>query len=145
MIAPHPLPFSGPRIWKTLPLWFVISACGGTRIFHVLHCHTSKKTLVSFSSNGAEQFASRTSMDTGSIMDERHPRINNSQSALRFLISVDSHGLYSNIIILHEGHDYYLRPTFLRKRDSFEVGEISVMKWIPGRQSLVTRSKKLPR
>ena len=46
---------------------------------------------------------------------------------LPFILSVDSHGLYSTITTLHDGQDYRLRPTVSRMRDSFENKEITVM------------------
>lgn len=58
------------------------------------------------------------------------------QTRIPLVLTVESLGLHSTITSLHEGHDYRLRPTVSRLRDSFECGDISVMQWIPGSQNL---------
>ena len=55
---------------------------------------------------------------------------------LPFVLTVDSHGLYSTITTLRDGSDYGLRPTVARLRDSFENEEINTMQWIPGKDNL---------
>ena len=49
---------------------------------------------------------------------------------LRFVLTVDSHGLFSTVATLHEGSDYRLLPTVARMRDSLETVEIKFMHWI---------------
>lgn len=69
-------------------------------------------------------------------MSECLKELNGSLLDLLFVLTIDSHGLYSTVTTLHEGADYRLRPTVARMRDSFESGEISVMQWIPGKMNL---------
>lgn len=45
---------------------------------------------------------------------------------------VDSRGLYDTISSLHNSKEYRLRQTVQRIRDSFEDGDIDVLRWIPG-------------
>lgn len=108
----------------------------GGSVFHALDWHSSKQRRVAFSSIGAEILAAATSTDRGSLMAERHQTVYGSPIQLPFVLSVDSNGLYSTITTLHEGHDYRLRPTVARMRDSFESHEISVMQWIPGTKNI---------
>ena len=56
---------------------------------------------------------------------------------------VDSFGLYSTITTLHEGHDYRLRPTVSRIRDSFESGELNSLHWIPGKSNIADALTKI--
>jgi len=109
---------------------------GGENIFHALDWLSCKQSRVSFSSIGAEILAAATSADRGSLMSERITALHNAETTLPFVLTVDSHGLYSTVTTLHEGSDYRLRPTVARMRDSFEVGEIGIMQWIPGRVNL---------
>lgn len=91
---------------------------------------------MSFTSIGAEILAAATSTDRGALMAECLQVVNGSTFPLPFVLTINSHGLYSTVTTLHEGTDYRLRPTVARMRDSFESGEISVMQWIPGRLNL---------
>jgi len=109
---------------------------GGESVYHALDWVSCKQSRVSFSSIGAEILAAATSTDRGSLMAERLQVLYNTAEPLPFVLTVDSHGLYSTVTILHEGSDYRLRPTVARMRDSFEIREISVMQWIPGKQNL---------
>ena len=76
---------------------------------------------------GAEILAAATSADRGSMISERLQMVFASKEPLPFVLSVDSHGPFSTLTTLHEGSDYRFRPTVARMRDSFEIGEISVM------------------
>lgn len=49
------------------------------------------------------------------------------------VLSVDYNNLYSTITTLHKGHDYRLRPTVSRIRDSSENEEIYIMQWMRGK------------
>ena len=55
---------------------------------------------------------------------------------LPFILTVDSHGLYSTVKTLCEETDYRLGPTVARLGDSFENGEIATMQWITGKLNL---------
>lgn len=109
---------------------------GGASVFHVLDWLSKKQSRVSFSSIGAEILAAATSADRGSLIAEQLQVVHDSQEKLPFILTVDSHGLFSTITTLHEGSDYRLRPTVARMRDSYETGEISMLQWIPGVQNL---------
>ena len=84
---------------------------------------------------GAEILAAANSSDRGSIMAESFQALHKATIKLPFVLTVDSHGLYSTVTTLHEGADYRLRPTVARMEDSFENGEISVMQWVSGTQN----------
>ena len=117
-------------------------SAGGERIYHLVDWHSAKKSRVSFSSIGAEILAAAYSADRGSLMSNCIAKLYGSSAKLPFILSVDSHGLYSTIKTLHEGKDYRLRPTMARLRDSFEVGEIAVVQWIPRKLNLADASTK---
>lgn len=59
-----------------------------------------------------------------------------SESSIPFVLTVDSHGLYSTVMTLHEGADYRLRPTVSRLRDSYEVGKVTTMQMTPGKENI---------
>ena len=101
-------------------------------IFHMIDWLSQKQSRVSFSAIGAEILAAATSADRGSMMAERITLAMSRKTPLPFILTVDSHGLYSTITTLHDGQDYRLRPTVSRMRDSFENEEITVIQWIPG-------------
>ena len=69
------------------------------------------------------------------MISERLQMVFASKEPLPFVLTVDSHGLFSTVTTLHEGSDHRLRPTVARMRDSFETGEISVMQWIAGKRN----------
>ena len=53
--------------------------------------------------------------------------------SFKHTLNVDSKGLYDTITTLHEGRDYRLRQTVQRIRDSFEAGQVNVIRWIQGK------------
>ena len=118
-----------------LPAW-------GAGVYRVLDWHSCKQSRVAFSSIGAEILAAATSTDRGSLMAESLKRVYGSDVPLPFILTVDSHGLYSTVKTLHEGTDYCLRPTAARIRDSCENGEIATMQWIAGKLKLSDALKK---
>ena len=111
-------------------------------MYHLMDWHSAKQSRVSFSSIVAEILAAEYSADRGSLMSDFIENLYGSSAKLLFILSVDSHGLYSTITTLHEGKDYRLRPTVSRLRDSFEVGEIAVMQWIPVKLDLADALNK---
>lgn len=113
-----------------------IPPSGGARIHHSIDWLSCKQNRVSFSSIGAEILAAAPSTDSGLLMAESIARVTDVQPPIPFVLSIDSHGLYSTITTLHEGADYRLRPTVARMCESFEKGEIAVMQWIPGNENI---------
>ena len=111
-------------------------SAGGEHIYHLVDWHSAKQSRVSFSAIGAEILAATYSADRGSLMSDCIAKLYGSSAKLPLILSGDSHGLYSTIITLPEGKEYMLRPTVARLRDSFELGEIAVMQWIPGKLNL---------
>lgn len=102
------------------------------RIFHALDWQSCKQSRVEFSSIGPEILAAATSADRGSMITECLQEFFGSSVPLPFVLTVDSNGLFSTITTLHEGHEYRLRPTVARMRDSYESGEIHRLQWIRG-------------
>ena len=51
---------------------------------------------------------------------------------VRHELTVDSNALQATITTLRDGTKFRLRPTVQRIRNSFEAGELNVMRWIPG-------------
>lgn len=49
---------------------------------------------------------------------------------LRYTFTVDSKGIYDTIKRLHEGKDYILKQTAQMVRDSFESGDIDMLRWV---------------
>ena len=107
-----------------------------SRIYHVIDWHSSKQKRVSFSSIGAEILAADESAGRASFMTYLLNEMYTSTAKLPFVLTVDSHGLYSTVSTLHERQDYCLRPTVARIRDSFETGEIDVLQWIRGTKNV---------
>ena len=71
----------------------------------------------------AETLVAATSWDRGSLMAERSQALHKATVKLPFVLTVDSHGMYSTVIPLHESADYRSRPTVARMKYSFENGK----------------------
>lgn len=82
---------------------------------------------MSFSSMEAELLAAAEATDRAGLMSYRLSNIYAADRSSPLILTVDSHGLYSKIITLHEGRDYKLRSMVERLRYSFESGDIAVM------------------
>ena len=100
---------------------------GDIPIFHLIDWHSSKHSRVSFSSAGAGNIAPAESSDRASLTVACIKEIQFASVLFPLVLTVDSHGLYSTIITLHEEQDYCLRPTVSRLLDSFESKGINVM------------------
>lgn len=98
-------------------------------IFHVVDWSSSKQRRVSHSSYGAEILACSDADDRGYALRESMRAITNEQ--VRNILHVDSRGLFDTISTLHDGREYRLRQTVQRIRDSFEAGDIDILRWVP--------------
>lgn len=103
----------------------------GSELFHVLDWVSVKQRRICHSSYGAEILACAEGDDRGFYlkmgMRSLFPKTN-----IRNEIVIDSMGLYDTITTLHEGNEYRLRQTVQRIRDSFEAGDVNIIRWIPG-------------
>ena len=97
-------------------------SAGGEHTYHFVDWHSAKQSRVSFSSVGAEILAAAYSADRGSYISDCIANLYGFSAKLPFILSVDSHSLYSTITNLHEGKVYRLRPTVASLRDPFEFG-----------------------
>lgn len=117
-------------------------------IFHMVDWSSHKQKRVSYSSYGAEILACAAADDRGynlkAALNALFPR-----HRTRHELSVDSHALNDTITTLHEGTEFRLRQTVQRIRNSFESGELNVLRWIPGTENvadaLTKRNLKLYR
>ena len=119
-----------------------IKTAGGLQVYHAIDWSSTKQRRICHSSYGAEIIACADGDDRGFHL----------RGAFRSLfpyrpitneLQVDSHGLYDTITTLHEGHDYRLRQTVQRIRNSFEAEEIDVLRWIPGRSNVADALTKI--
>ena len=111
---------------------------GSGGLYHVIDWLSCKQTCVVFSSIGDEILAAETFSGRESMISERLKVVFSAEHPLPFVLTVDSHGLFSTAKTLDEGSEYRLRPTVARMRDSLETGEISVKQWIAGNGILQT-------
>lgn len=51
---------------------------------------------------------------------------------IRYILTVDSKGLYDTIFTSHESRDYRFKQTVRRIRDSFETGDVDNLRWVQG-------------
>lgn len=102
----------------------------GESAFHLVDWASSKQRRVSHSSYGAEILACSDADDRGYYVKQAIRAITNRKEP-RHILHVDSRGLFDTISTLHDGKEYRLRQTVQRIRDSFESGDIDVLRWIP--------------
>lgn len=86
---------------------------------------------VSYLSYGAEIFPCATADDRGYYLREAmrsiFPYLN-----MRHEPNIDSNALQETIKTIYDDTEYRLRPRVQRIRDSFEAGELNIIRWIPG-------------
>lgn len=51
---------------------------------------------------------------------------------IKHILTVDANGFHDNISTLHEGREYRLKQTVQRIRDSFESGDVDILRWEQG-------------
>ena len=108
----------------------VDTASDGT-LFYPLDWTSSRQKRVSHSSYGAEILACAAADDRGFFIKECL-RSFAPATVCRHLLNTDSRSLYDTITTLHDGKEYRLRQTVERLRNSFESGELDMIRWIPG-------------
>ena len=99
--------------------------------YHIIDWASHRQKRVSYSSYGAEILACATADDRGYYLREAMRSIFPDMN-MRHELTIDSNALQETITTLREGTEYRLRPTVQRIRDSFEAGELNVIRWIPG-------------
>ena len=91
-----------------------------------------KQYMVSFSSFEAEILAAAESAYRARSMTHCLQKLHGSSVQLPLVLTVDLSGLHATITTLHEGHDFRIRSTVARLRESFDTGEIAVLQWVKG-------------
>lgn len=104
-------------------------------IFHMIDWTSHRQKRVSYSSYGAEILACASADDRGFYLKEALNSLF-PKHRTRHELSVDSKALKDTITTLHEGTEYRLRQTVQRIRNSFESGELDVLRWIPGTENV---------
>ena len=104
-------------------------------IYHVVDWASRKQRRVCHSSYGAEILACADADDRGYNLKMAMASLFPAKT-FRHILHVDSKGLYDTITTLHEGRDYRLRQTVQRIRDSFEAGEVNIIRWIQGKANI---------
>ena len=100
-------------------------------IFHATDWTSQKQHRVNYSSYGARILIAAYGDDRGfyykSVMASLFGHIK-----VPHELNVDSKALFDTITTLHESTEYRLCPTVQRIRNSFESGELDVVRWLPG-------------
>lgn len=121
-----------------------VTGKGGESVFHVVDWTSSKQRRVSHSSYGAEILACSEADDRGYYIKKAIMAVTD-RTDIRHILHVDSRGLFDTISTLHDGKEYRLRQTVQRIRDSFESGDIDILRWIPtGVNVADTLTKRYP-
>lgn len=107
----------------------------GSEMFHMLDWVSTKQRRISHSSYGAEILACAEGDDRGFYLKEGMRSLF-PKTMMRNEIAIDSMGLYDTITTLHEGKEYRLRQTVQRIRDSFEAGDVNIIRWVPGTSNI---------
>jgi len=105
------------------------------RVFHAIDWASTKQRRVSHSSYGAEILACSDADDRGFYLKQSINCINKNDN-IKHVLHVDSMGLFDTISALHDDKEYRLRQTVQRIRDSFEDGDIDILRWIPSRRNI---------
>lgn len=108
-----------------------------TYIYHTGDWFSIKQRRVSYSSFGSEILAASSADDCSyyyamacnSILPPH---------GVQHELNIDSRALSDNITTLHKCREYRLRQTFQMLRNSFESGDVHVIRWIPGIEMLLT-------
>lgn len=107
----------------------------GQDIYHTVDWSSHRQKRVSYSSYGAEIIACASADDRGYYLKEALNSLFPNHRT-RHELSVNSNALKDTITTLHEGAEYRLRQTVPRIRNSFESGELNVLRWIPGTENV---------
>lgn len=107
----------------------------GDDTFHLIDWASTKQRRITHSSYGAEILACSDADDRGYYLKQAVNSMSNRDST-RHILHVDSRGLFDTISTLHDGKEYRLRQTVQRIRDSFESGDIDILRWVPTGQNI---------
>lgn len=91
----------------------------GANVIHALGWPSCNQKRLDFSSMGAEIIVAASSADLGSLMTQSISILNENQTNLPLVLTVDCRGLHLFIPNIQEDTDYRLRPTVARLKDSF--------------------------
>ena len=105
------------------------------KTYHIVDWASRKQRRVCHSSYGAEILACADTDDRGYNLKMAMTSLFPSDR-FRHVLNVDSKGLYDTVTTLHEGRDYRLRQTVQRIRDSFEAGEVDIIRWVQGKANI---------
>lgn len=125
-----------------------VTTTKGEHAFHIIDWASTKQRRITHSSYGAEILACSDADDRGYYLRQAMRSIFNGEEgqAIKHILHVDSRGLFDTISTLHDGKEYRLRQTVQRIRDSFESGDIDVLRWIPTGQNIADGlTKRCPR
>lgn len=114
-----------------------IMMTGGDRrkSFHLVNWASITQRRASHSSYGAELLACSDADDRGIYLKQAINAIYQG-SGVRHIMHVDYRGLFDTISTLHDGKEYRLKQIVQRIRDSFEEGDIDILRWIPSGQNM---------
>lgn len=107
----------------------------GEHAFHLVDWASTKQRRISHSSYGAEILACSDADDRGFYLKQALTSMDEGNT-IRHILHIDSRGLFDTISTLHDGKEYRLRQTVQRIRDSFEAGDIDVLRWVPTGQNI---------
>lgn len=108
----------------------MVESIDGQQAFHLVDWASTKQRRISHSSYGAEILACSDADDRGYFLKQGLRSMGGGQD-IRHILHVDSRGLFDTISTLHDGKEYRLRQTVQRIRDSFESGDIDILRWVP--------------
>ena len=103
-------------------------------MFYPLDWTSHKQNRVSYSPYGAEIIACSRADDRGFYIKMAMTALTGCHN--RHELAVDSKALYDTATTLHQSDEYRLRMTVQRIRNSFESGELDVLRWIPGTSNI---------
>jgi hypothetical protein len=108
----------------------------GTMLYLITEWHSESLKRVAFSSAGAEIMAAANAADQGLSLTAIVRQFASAPKNVLFELTLDSRGALDILATLHEGRDFWLRPTVCFLRDAFSSGEIIKMRWAPGRKNI---------
>ena len=109
----------------------LVIGTGPHAAFHPIAWTSHKQKRVSRSASAAEILSIAEAVDFGLAIKTALERITDRQIPFEF--NVDSRSLFETITTQHESNDFRLRQAVQSIRESYERGEISVLRWIPGK------------
>ena len=106
---------------------------GPQAAFHPIAWTSHKQKRICRSASAAEIMSIAEAVDFGYAIRTAIEKI--AGRALTFELNVDSRSLFETITTQHESKDFRLRQAVQSIRHAFERGEISTLRWIPGKKN----------